>query len=73
MRLDPTALRPYARAVHAATDAYVAGLPDAALDPVCGGLPACLLGALLLTLAMRRGEIACLARGHRPAVDGTEA
>jgi hypothetical protein len=61
VRLDPTALRPYAGAVHAATDANVAGLP------------ACLLGALLLTLAMRRGEIACLARGHRPAVDGTEA
>jgi hypothetical protein len=38
VRLDPTALRPYARAVHAATDAYVAGLPDAALDPVRGGL-----------------------------------
>ena len=65
VRLDLAALRPYARAVYAATDAYLAALPDDALDPARGERPACLLSALLLTLAMRCGEIACL-----PALDG---
>ncbi len=56
VRLDLARLRPYAGAVYAATDAYLAGLTDAAFEPV----PECLLTALLLTLSMRRGEIACL-------------
>jgi DinB superfamily len=60
VRLDLAALRPYVRAVHASTDAYLAALPDEALDPARGELPSCLLSALLLTVAMRRGEIACL-------------
>ena len=60
VRLDLAALRPYAQAVYAATDTYLATLPDDALDPARAELPACLLSALLLTLAMRRGEIACL-------------
>jgi hypothetical protein len=46
--------------VYAATDAYLAALPDEALDSAQGEQPACLLSALLLTIAMRRGEIACL-------------
>ncbi|HET8998983.1 MAG TPA: hypothetical protein VFP86_04995 [bacterium] len=60
VRLDRAQLRPYARAVHASTDAYIAGLPDDAFDPACGDRPACLLSALLLTLSMRTGEIACM-------------
>lgn len=60
VRIDLAALRPYAQAVYAATDAYLAALPDGTLDPACHEVPACLLNALLLTLAMRRGEIACL-------------
>ncbi len=60
VRLDQAELRPYARAVYASTDTYLAALPDEALDPAHGELPACLLSALLLTLSMRRGEIACL-------------
>jgi hypothetical protein len=56
VRLDLARLRPYAGAVYASTDAYLAGLTDAAFEPV----PECLLTALLLTLSMRRGEIACL-------------
>jgi hypothetical protein len=54
--LDVTRLRAYASAVYAATDSYLAELPDGALAPA----PECLLSALLLTAAMRRGEIACL-------------
>jgi hypothetical protein len=60
VRLDLARLRPYARAVYASTDAYLAALPDDALDLARGERPACLLSALLLTLSMRRGEIACL-------------
>jgi hypothetical protein len=49
-----------------------AALPDEALDPARGEMPACLLNALLLTLSMRRGEIACLlALEHRPSADET--
>jgi hypothetical protein len=67
VRLDLAELRPYARAVYAATDAYLAALTDEALDSAHGEHPACLLSALLLTLAMRRGEIACLlALEHGP-------
>jgi DinB superfamily len=70
VRLDLTELHPYARAVYAATDAYLATLPDDTLAPVRGEQPACLLSALLLTLAMRRGEIACLlALERRPTDD----
>jgi hypothetical protein len=61
VRIDLAALREYARAVHAATERYVATLPDALLDPARRELPGCLLNALLLTLSMRRGEIATLA------------
>ncbi|HXT37942.1 MAG TPA: DinB family protein [Chloroflexota bacterium] len=60
VRLDLDELRPYAQAVYAATDAYLAALQDDALDSAQGERPACLLSALLLTLAARRGEIACL-------------
>lgn len=60
VRIELAALRAYAQAVYAATDVYLAALPDDALDPACHELPVCLLNALLLTLAMRRGEIACL-------------
>jgi hypothetical protein len=60
VRLDLAQLRPYARAVYASTDAYIAALPNEAFDPARHDRPACLLSALLLTLSMRRGEIACL-------------
>ncbi|HET9001682.1 MAG TPA: DinB family protein [bacterium] len=60
VRLDEAKLRSYARAVYASTDDYIAALPDEALDPARGDMPACLLSALLLTLSMRRGQIACL-------------
>ncbi len=66
VRLDLAAVRAYARAVYASTDAYLAALPDVALDPAPGESPAGLLSALLLTLAMRRGEIACLRALERP-------
>jgi hypothetical protein len=56
VRLDLARLRPYAGAVHASTDAYLASLPDEAFEPA----PECLLTALVLTLSMRRGEIACI-------------
>jgi hypothetical protein len=59
VQLDLARLRPYARAVGASTDAYLAGLPDEAFEPA----PECLLTALLLTVSMRRGEIACLLAG----------
>jgi DinB superfamily len=60
VRLDFDELRPYARAVCASTDAYLADLRDDALDQSPGKMPACVLNALLLKLSMRRGEIACL-------------
>src|SRR5260370_14421002 len=53
VRLDLAELRPYARAVYAATDTYLAGLPDDALDSARGDGPACLPSALLPTLAVR--------------------
>jgi hypothetical protein len=58
VRLDRAELRAYARAVYASTDAYLAALPDGALGPARRETPACLLNALLMTLSMRRGEIA---------------
>jgi len=73
VRLDLAELRPYARAVYAATDAYLTALPDEALDSAHGERPACLLSALLLTLSMRRGEIACLLTiERRPATEETQ-
>jgi hypothetical protein len=71
VRVDLAELRSYAQAVYAATDAYLAALPDGALDPERGEGPACLLSALLLTLAMRRGEIACLL-ALQPRLTGDE-
>lgn len=62
VRLDEARLRRYARAVYASTDAYIAALPDEALDPVRGDVPACLLTGLVLSVSMRHGEIACLLR-----------
>jgi hypothetical protein len=59
VRLDFGELRPYARAVYASTDAYLAELTDDALQPP-EEMPASVLNALLLTLSMRRGEIVCL-------------
>ncbi|HEV8193867.1 MAG TPA: hypothetical protein VGP82_20655 [Ktedonobacterales bacterium] len=60
VRLNLAEVQHYAQAVYAATDAYLAALPDGALDLTCDEQPERLLSALLLTLAMRRGEIACL-------------
>jgi hypothetical protein len=54
VELDLARLRAYAAAVHAATDAYLAALPD---DEAGEPAPECLLTALLLTSATRRGEI----------------
>jgi hypothetical protein len=58
VRLDLGRLRPYARAVYASTDAYLAALSEDGLEPVGGETPGCLLSALLLTLAAWHGEIA---------------
>jgi hypothetical protein len=60
VRLDRAQLRPYALAVYASTDAYIAGLPDGAFDAPRADRPACLLSALLLRLSMTVGEIASL-------------
>jgi hypothetical protein len=60
VRLDFGELRPYARAVYASTDAYLADLRDDALDQSPDKIPACVLNALLLRLSTRRGEIAWL-------------
>jgi hypothetical protein len=59
VRLDFARLRPYARAVYASTEDYLNGLPDD-LERPPGGIPACALTGLLLTLSMRRGEIVSL-------------
>jgi DinB superfamily len=67
VRLDLAQLRPYARAVYAATDAYLATLPDEALAVGHGEQLAGLLSAILLTLAARRGEIGCLLAFERRA------
>ena len=69
VRLDLTRLRLYARAVYASTDAYVAALPEDPFNPVRADGPGCMLCALLLTLSMRTGEIACLlALEYGPAI-----
>jgi hypothetical protein len=46
--------------VYASTEEYLGALPEDALDQPRGEMPACVLNALLLTLSMRRDEIACL-------------
>jgi hypothetical protein len=70
VRLDLAAFQAYARAVYATTDAYLAGLPDAALGLAGAEMPACLLSALLLTVSTRRGEIASLlALEHSPTAN----
>jgi hypothetical protein len=60
VQLNVGELRPYARAVYASTDAYLAALRDDALEQPPKEMPACVLNALLLTLSMRSGEITCL-------------
>lgn len=56
--VDLAVVRGYAQAVYAVTDAFLAGLPEEALDPTRGDAPVCLLSGLLVTLAARRGELA---------------
>ena len=63
---DMDELRAYARAVQTMTDTCLAALADDALDPPHDALPARLLSALLLTMAMRHGEIACLLSTSSP-------
>jgi DinB superfamily len=70
VQVDLAQLRPYARAVYASTDTYLAALTDDAFDRRCDEMSACVLNALLLTLSMRCGEIACLhALEFQPAAD----
>lgn len=57
VRVDLAALRVYAQAVYAVTDAFLAELPDDALDPSRGDGLICLLSGLLVTLSARRGEL----------------
>jgi hypothetical protein len=47
-----------------------AALPDESLDPARGDVVVCLLNGLLLTLAMRRDEIACLLAVERQPTIG---
>lgn len=68
VRIDLAQLAVYSRAVHASTDAFLTALSDDAFDAVHGEAPAGMLSGLLLTLSMRRGEIACLL-----ALDGPPA
>ena len=68
VQLDLAAVRAYARAVYAATDAYLAIVPDDALDQARDETRPCILRAVLLTLAMRRGEI-----GRVSALDRQQA
>jgi hypothetical protein len=60
VRLDMNALHAYAQAVHAVTDSSLAVLCNESRNESHGEQPLRLLSALLLTQAMRRGEIACL-------------
>jgi hypothetical protein len=71
VQVDLAQLRSYARAVYASTDTYLAALTDDAFDRTHNEMPACVLNALLLTLSMRSGEIACLhAVEFQPAAGG---
>ena len=70
VRLDLATLRRDAHVVYAATDRYLAALPDSVRDPARDETWTWLLSALLLTLAVRSGEIGCLrALEHQPAAD----
>ncbi len=60
VRLDRNKMRAYARAVYASTDAYIAALAEEALDEARVEMPVHLLSALLLSIAIGRGEITCL-------------
>lgn len=60
VRLDMKALHGYAQAVHAVTDSSLAVLCSESLNETHANQPLHLLSALLLTQAMRRGEMACL-------------
>ena len=60
VRLDRAKLRRYAQAVYASTDVYIAALAEEELTTAGGDAPLRLLSGLLLSLSMRRGEIACL-------------
>jgi hypothetical protein len=71
--IDLVQLSVYAQAVYAATDACLAAVPDEAFDAPDGETPAGLLSGLLLTLSMRRGEIACLLDLDHPPVPGLVA
>lgn len=76
--VDMAVLRFYAQAVHTMTDTRLSALVDDALDAPPDILPERLLSALLLTMAMRYGEIARLlatasppaaaSRGPRPVL-----
>lgn len=57
---DMAVLRSYAQAVHTMTDTCLTALADDAHDVPSDVLSERLLSALLLTMAMRHGEIACL-------------
>jgi len=69
---DVAALRAYALAVHTVTDTCLATLADDALESPRDSLPERLLSALLLTMAMRHGEIACLLSTSIPPVTETQ-
>lgn len=60
VRLDMGALHAYAQAVHAVADSSLAVLCSESLNETHDDQSLRLLSALLLTQAMRRGEIACL-------------
>jgi hypothetical protein len=60
VRLDWTKLRRYAHAVYGSTDRYIAALTEDALTETHGEALVRLLSALLLSLSMRRGQIAAL-------------
>ena len=60
VQLDFGKLRLYARAVYASTDSYLAVLRDDVVDQPRDETPLYVLNGLLLTLLMRRGQIACL-------------
>lgn len=69
---DIAALRSYARAVHTMTDTCLTALADGVLDAPRDALPERLLSALLLTMAMRHGEMACLLATPIPPVAATQ-
>jgi hypothetical protein len=72
VRFDAAQLRPYARAVYASIDAFIAALPEDECNPARGDGPGCMLSALLLTVSMRTGEIACLLALERGPATGDD-